>query len=147
MTEQEKIEFYSDRQQVQCACDECKQMCKTMSCLPTPSEALAIVDHGFLDKLQPVNWNAGAKHGFPMTELYMPKFDAEKGCCVFFTDDGLCQLHDLGLKPTEGRLANCKSESVPADKFPLAYVVAGTWRSPENVYSIAMIDLAYMDLL
>lgn len=30
------------------------------------------------------------------------------GWCAFRRPDGLCELHDLGLKPTEGVLASCK---------------------------------------
>lgn len=34
-----------------------------------------------------------------------------RGDCTFRTPDGLCALHDAGLKPTEGRLALCQNRT------------------------------------
>ena len=34
-----------------------------------------------------------------------PLFDKDKQACTFFTN-GLCELHDSGLKPTVGKLSH-----------------------------------------
>ena len=56
----------------------------------------------------------------------------EEGWCIFH-EDGLCQLHDFGLKPTEGRLSHheIKSENYVFSKG-LAYNVAKEWLNKEN---------------
>jgi len=48
------------------------------------------------------------------------------GRCTFLSAGGLCQLHDAGLKPTEGRLALCQGRT-PAD---LHERIAATWETP-----------------
>lgn len=58
------------------------------------------------------------------------------GCCTFFKD-GLCQLHDSGLKPTEGKLSHhsVTEENLNPQKS-LAYNVAKEWINPDNFETI-----------
>lgn len=53
--------------------------------------------------------------------------------CVFF-QNGLCELHDRGLKPTEGRLSyhTLTEESFDFSKS-LAWNVAREWLNEKNV--------------
>ena len=59
--------------------------------------------------------------------------------CSFF-HNGLCELHDRGLKPTEGRLSH---HSTRIDNFKasksIAWNVAKEWLSEENADTIERI--------
>jgi len=48
--------------------------------------------------------------------------------CVLLTDEGLCSLHDAGLKPTEGRKSCCKN-GVNGEGFSLHLAVGKTWNT------------------
>ena len=52
--------------------------------------------------------------------------------CTFFKD-GLCELHTLGLKPTEGRLSH---HSTRLDNFKrnksISWAVVQEWMNPDN---------------
>lgn len=94
-------------------------MCRR-PCWGTPEDIEKIMDAGYSHRLMSEFW-ANAKEGqididFPAPAIkgyegkkspFWPKSDEG---CTFWNEDGLCDLHDLGLKPIEGRLANCKSE-------------------------------------
>ena len=57
---------------------------------------------------------------------------AYKEYCIFY-HNGLCELHEKGLKPTEGRLSH---HTVRKDNFnpamSIAWNVAKEWLMPEN---------------
>ena len=59
----------------------------------------------------------------------------EKGC-IFF-ENGLCQLHDLGLKPTEGKLSH---HTIKLDNYQfnksISWQVAKTWIDEQNVEKV-----------
>ena len=146
MTEDEIIMEKSGSPIVECACSKCQNMCKTASCLGTPSDMLALIKAGFIDRLVKVDW-AGLVHvGIPIVEdVIMPLFDQEKGSCTFFTAEGKCELHDLGLKPLEGKLADCKRTVIPANKIPPAIMVAYSWKNKFNKQTINKVEAALDD--
>lgn len=95
-----------------CSCTKCQSMCKT-PCIGTPDEIMKIAQAGFGDRLAMSTWAAGmilGTHEKPV-DLIAPLYDKRKGACSFFKD-GLCELHDLGLKPKEGRYASCKEDPI-----------------------------------
>lgn len=52
------------------------------------------------------------------------------GWCAFRRPDGLCELHDRGLKPTEGVLASCKvleEDNIPTYETSVLRAVAHEW--------------------
>ena len=141
-----------------CSCDSCKEMCKR-PCWPTPEEAEAIIAAGFAGKLMYNYWVGGS-------ELKVYDFDGEDheplhgdigllcpaepgreggnasflpyGGCVLQNDAGLCVLHDLKLKPTEGRLASClHAKHQPDNKVNVHKCVAATWDTPRAQAIIA----------
>jgi hypothetical protein len=63
--------------------------------------------------------------------MIQPKFDEERKQCMFLTENNLCELHTLNLKPTEGRLANCKLTHLPKGGRFVPFVVNETWHKPE----------------
>jgi len=125
----QKIIRRTGRKPQSCKCSLCKKQCQTCPCLGTPEDIQKIKDAGFADKIFPTVWAAGLIMGVIDREIDMeqPGFNEETGSCVFYKD-GLCQLHDLGLKPTEGRLSH---HSHKIDNFnpkkSLAWAVAKEW--------------------
>lgn len=88
------------RQVTTCSCSICKDMCKN-PCIPTPEDAEALINAGYKEKL------CDGYIPVPRLDIVLPvilPLKTDKGC-IFLTSDGLCQLHDKGLKPTEGKLA------------------------------------------
>lgn len=95
----------------ECSCDICSKMC-TRPCWGTPEEIQKIIDAGLGHRLNKdfyghsdrddVNILGPALKGYEGKHCAMiPK--SPEGCT--FWKNGLCELHTLGLKPIEGRLA------------------------------------------
>lgn len=93
---------------ITCSCSKCQSMCANTVCLPTPEEARELAkkfpERMAVFKFEPGNDEysyvapgiAGREHEILNTTT--------GGACTFFAN-GKCELHDLGLKPLEGRLA------------------------------------------
>lgn len=92
----------------ECSCPKCQAMCRT-PCIGTPDDMVKIAKAGFSDRLSVSGWAVGVLAGThdSVVSIIAPTYDEEKKSCTFFSN-GLCELHDLGLKPTEGRYATCK---------------------------------------
>lgn len=107
------------------------QQCHT-PCLGTPDDIERIIDAGYADRLALTNWAAGIFLGVINIAIPMIQPVAGKEYCAFF-ENGLCILHDKGLKPTEGRLSH---HTVRKDNFnpamSIAWNVAKEWLMPEN---------------
>jgi len=93
----------------ECSCEECKNMCRRRPCWPTPKEVWALIDKGFGRRLM-LDWLGEIQIVSPAivgcegrSAPFVPM-----GQCTFLTYGGLCELHSLGLKPFEGRMASCK---------------------------------------
>ena len=122
----------SGRKPTNCKCQACKEQCKT-PCLGTPQDIMRLIDAGYADKLMPTQWLVGmvvGKLNFPIPMVQAIQTD--KGWCIFHKD-GLCELHNLSLKPTEGRLSHhdIKPECYVFSKS-ISFNVAKTWLSDEN---------------
>ena len=89
-----------NREIVECSCNACKQMCKNSPCFPTPSDAIKLIEAGFKDKLMLSIWMS-----FKFGIYFVIAPVLESSGCIFLTSNGLCSIHDRGLKPTEGKLA------------------------------------------
>lgn len=79
-----------------CKCQLCKSQCD-QPCVGTPEDMAKIIGAGYEKRLMIINDRGVA--------IISPLLDKEKGSCTFFTN-GLCELHDKGLKPTEGKLSH-----------------------------------------
>ena len=125
-----------EKKSSECKCDTCVGMCKTRPCWPTPSEAKAIMDAGLGHKMWMDYWAGGFdKNSDTMIigpavkgKEGMPASFAPDGECSFLTENGLCELHDKGLKPIEGRLANCQNMTDDS----VHEQVAQEWESEEG---------------
>ena len=95
-------------QPVTCACARCRAMCEFSTCLPTEAEAQQLIDAGYGDRLATYRWpdSPRAVTGpAPKGKEGQTLATTMSGACTFRLPDGRCELHDLGLKPLEGRLA------------------------------------------
>lgn len=122
-----------------CTCDVCKDMCQR-PCWPTPSEAKKIIDAGFGHRLMEDYWIDGqvghvnilcpALSGYEnKTAPFWPS-----GKCTFQDKNGLCELHDLGLKPIEGRVADCRKMNKKHNLHEMM-MIAWNNREAENLVS------------
>ena len=142
MNELKQIEELTGMNTVSCSCDKCVKMCKTATCIGTPSDILKLLAHGYRNSLFKTVWAAGLRYGIPPIEMVQLEFDPVKRQCVMLDEHGRCKLHDLGLKPTEGRLADCRVTEMPKGKFPPNWVVALMWESPSQINTVRLIDMA-----
>lgn len=117
----------SGRRPSVCNCEQCKAQCHT-PCLGTPEDINKLIEAGYQDRLAPTLWAAGMIMGlidYPIKMVQAKRED--NGWCTFY-HDGLCELHDKGLKPTEGRLSH---HSIKIDnivpKKSLSWLVAKEW--------------------
>lgn len=119
-----------------CACDTCRAMCKR-PCWGTPADIQKIIDAGHGNRLMLDYWVGDHYSGKGDIYILSPATkDDESGTasfwphsedgCTFWNKDGLCDLHDKGLKPTEGKEAHhsVKSEG-------LHRKVAMSWNNPQ----------------
>ncbi len=116
----EKIVRKSGFKPVECKCQVCKTQCKT-PCFGTPEDMVNIIAAGYQYRVcvQVING----------TQMITPLPDMERGCCTFFRN-GLCELHESGLKPTVGKLAH---HSTTMDNFNIkktpSYLVLKEWQT------------------
>lgn len=139
------------KQPISCSCEKCKQMCQRVPCLGTPHDILALIESGYADKVCYTEWAAGMVLGhinrpIPMVQI-KTKNGSRDGTCVFY-NDGKCELHESGLKPTEGRLSHHEvSVRELRKENNLTYQVAIEWCKEENLDIIREIVRKVMDHL
>lgn len=127
-----KIIRKTGRKPIDCKCEQCKNQCKT-PCLGTPEDIKKLIDAGYAESLMATQWAVGLVLGkLDYTIPMVQAIQKENGWCIFY-DNGLCTLHNLNLKPTEGRLSHhsIKPENYVFSKG-LAYNVAKEWLSNDN---------------
>jgi hypothetical protein len=100
----EKIVRKTGMKPVSCKCNLCKKQCHA-PCMGTPEDMMKIIGAGFQDRVEAIRIDG--------IEIIRPAFDKEKNSCTFF-NDGLCEIHDTGLKPTVGKLSH---HSTTAETF------------------------------
>lgn len=89
-----------------CSCDECANMCKTAPCMGTPKEINKLIDLGYKPFLQVSVSCTGWQHGFFHPPITSVQFRSKPdGSCAMF-NNGLCAIHNKGIKPSEGMLAH-----------------------------------------
>ena len=114
-----------------CNCKTCVNMCTT-PCLGTPADILKIVKAGYHKNLAFTVWAAGVLKGVNPIKMIQPIMDSRKGSCTFLDENNDCALHAIGIKPTEGRLASCKTTDMQTPlHLSLNTAVALTWIEPE----------------
>ncbi len=133
----------SGRKPMACGCAKCQSQCH-IPCLGTPEDILKLIEAGYADRLAPTEWAAGMIMGVCDQPVYMLQARQEdNGYCTFF-HNGLCELHDKGLNPTEGRLSH---HSIKIDNFnprkSLSWLVAKEWLDGNSRYIDKIIELLH----
>lgn len=100
----ERIIRKSGMKPVECKCKVCKSQCHA-PCEGTPEDMVKIIAAGYSDRVC-----ATIREG---VQIITPLYDSLKKSCTFFTN-GLCEIHDSGLKPTVGKLSH---HSTTLEKF------------------------------
>lgn len=128
--------------ETECTCHDCKMMCKQQVCFPTPDDVIKLVEAGYGEKLhlsvvahyrsQLEAVIAIGKFGSDFSKINLvpviiQQRKKENGSCIFLDENELCQLHNLGLKPTEGKLAIHNDFN-----SNLRYEIEELWLQPEN---------------
>ena len=123
------------RKPIQCKCKLCQQQCHT-NCLGTPQDILRLIKAGYADRLAPTEWWAGMVMGCTDHPVVMVQPTNDGEWCTFF-HDGLCELHNKGLKPTEGKLSH---HSMKVDNWTprksISWNVAKEWEDVRNSSTI-----------
>ena len=132
----ERIIRVTGRSPVECKCAVCRRQCRT-PCLGTPEDILKLLRAGYRDRLKFTLWGVGLLTGhLPFIIPMVQAAGSDGGYCAFFRG-GLCELHDKGLKPTEGRLSH---HTVTSENFDfrrsLAWNVAREWTGGRNTGTI-----------
>jgi len=134
----QKIARKTNKQPIACACKDCAEMCQHTACLGTPQDILRLVEAGYADKLKLTYWMVGMVYNqldFPI-EMYQLAEQPGKGCVML--QNGKCQLHDIGLKPTEGYLSSSHFPAISFEKS-IFWNVAKEWIEPKNRFIIKQI--------
>ena len=115
----------SELQDVECSCKVCQHMCEWHPCTSTPDDIERLIEAGFMHQLAEDRFEieVPALEGHPelgnrwkTIRAILPAVKGSEfelgpnphhGECVFF-NEGLCDLHAQGLKPTGGRKASCQ---------------------------------------
>jgi hypothetical protein len=124
-----------------CACAICAGFCKNKPCWTTEAEARALIVAGFSDRLMLEWWDEddGTSLEFlvPAIVGYESKRspDVPTGRCTFLTADDKCELHALGLKPLEGRVAYHSDEerhTKTTQSHDVRRVILDSWRAAKR---------------
>lgn len=135
----ERIMRASGRLPSSCDCEKCRNQCHT-PCLGTPDDIVRLIDAGYGDRVAITTWMAGMLIGvYPSPVLMIQPTLEDNGWCTFRRPDGLCELHDKGLKPTEGRLSHHSAgpDSMDPEKN-LTWLVAKEWLPIQGQFSLML---------
>lgn len=129
----EKIIRKTGRKPSSCKCVSCKSQCMRSPCLGTPQDIEKIIDAGYGDRIFATEWGVRVMQGLDKHPIRMYQAELTEHGCTFFKN-GLCELHNYGLKPTEGKLSHHTITHENYDpKKHLSYNVAKTWLDDNNV--------------
>lgn len=130
----EYLKILDDMQSKACSCDRCKTTCLVSPCIPRPKEMHALIENGLKDRFSPTVWLN--THTLKTYVCIAPlgtnwEYNGHKlHKCTLLDKDGLCTLHDSGLKPIEGRVVIC---SEPDPKAILRTKICEEWSQEEGV--------------
>lgn len=133
----QKISRKTGRKPIECKCKLCQQQCMVSPCLGTPEDIERIIDAGYGSELSFTYWLTAMFAGlYPLPIVMVQPVKNDDESCVFFSN-GLCRLHEQGLKPTEGRLSH---HSTRIDTFTfrksISWNVAKEWLDSKNAPTI-----------
>lgn len=101
----------NDRKFHECSCGECKKMCERTPCWPIPGDIEKLFETKYIKKFRLICFEVGDGVNPMRKDVDMPlpitkrKESYYHGECIFSDKDGLCILHNEGLKPYGGKAA------------------------------------------
>lgn len=134
-----RIQSISNTRLNDCDCSTCKAMCSKAPCLGTPEDILKLIEHGYIARLKVTHWAAGIPYGMNRIIRMVQPEQKPDGKCTFLSEEGLCQLHELGLKPTEGKLASHQPTAVDHFSKTLSAQIAQSWEAEENQLTLVKV--------
>ena len=120
----------------ECSCDRCKAMC-TAPCCGKPEDFDKLIAEGYGSRLMIDDWP-----GDILIKPAMKGYEGQRapwstrlpqGCT--FWKDGLCELHDSGLKPTQGKLCHHSYEG--EENLAIADYIRKSWQGKKAKNLIA----------
>jgi hypothetical protein len=102
--------------QIECSCNECKEMCLRHPCWGTPKEMLKLIELGYGRRLMmDYYFDTSGKFGRKETQINIitPALVGYEGSvapfgknnrCTFLNSQNLCEIHNI--KPIEGKIAS-----------------------------------------
>ena len=100
----------------------------------------------YADRLKETMWMVGYL-AVKEKPIAMIQPTVKDGWCAFRQPDGLCELHDRGLKPTEGVLASCKvveEDDIPTYETSVLRAVAHEWVKVENFGNVMKVVFKFL---
>ena len=85
----------------ECSCRVCRKKCHEI-CLGTPDDIVRLINAGYALLLRAILMKVVMVQQRKIMEVKMVQLMSDDNGCAMFKD-GRCLVHDLGLKPTEGR--------------------------------------------
>lgn len=120
--------------ETECDCEKCRIMCHA-PCCGTPEDLEKIIDAGYGARLMYddiITHKNDVKMLKPALKGHegerAPWETASKDGCTFW-NNGKCDLHSLGLKPTQGKLANHANTQKQNDM--MGEMIFESWRTDD----------------
>jgi hypothetical protein len=118
-----------------CSCGTCQGMCsKSRPCWGTPADMQKLIEAGYGDSLMG-DWFSDLEGDIHLLSPALVGREGKMapiipiGKCTFF-NSGKCDLHDFGLKPSEGKKIHCKMD--PGTAWSIHMEVVEAWRTEEG---------------
>jgi hypothetical protein len=102
----------------ECSCRECQLMCHE-PCWPLPHQAMILLRKGYGDAMK--------VHRHMACTVLVPVRKGGQLPCVFQDEEKLCELHDKGLKPFEGKVIDHAKPHDEKHSDELRDRIAGMW--------------------
>jgi len=117
--------------ETECDCSKCQNAC-TAPCCGTPQDFINLMKAGYAERLMLDDWPDGNIMLKPALKghegCYAPWETRTKEGCTFWKE-GKCELHDLKLKPTQGKLYIHSLTEEQLDE--IATLIRDSWEEKE----------------
>jgi len=118
-----------------CSCKQCQTACYSSPCLGTPHDIYKLIRAGYQNSLSRTSVLDPVTGRFisilAITGTPFKHKGRQYNKCSLLTPDNLCPLHNLGLKPLEGKLISCCGQT-PQQHNHIRHMVLNRWRSFYN---------------
>lgn len=122
----------------ECDCGKCSSMCHS-PCCGTPEDIEILIKAGYAKRLMFDDLPGGEDLIKPALKGYEGQkspwdISSSKGCT--FWNDGKCELHNLGLKPTQGKL--CHHSLNDIENYQISDFINESWERKKGLEVIEL---------